>query len=215
MQVRSLKDRLIGRRPVEKAAKKTLYVHRPVLNADEIISWAKGQGFAVTLPASDMHVTVAYSKQPVNWQAIGDDWSARPEWALGHIDGQYGVTGRPDFDADDPPGSLRLRGGPREVVRLGDKGAVVLKVQSAALTQRWCSFMHAGASWDYCAFSPHVTITYQAPSKLDLAKINPFAGDILLDEEHWGEIDADWAEKLVEKAEPATPASGRLKVRRS
>lgn len=192
-----LEDRILGRgpAPIHKAAKKTLYVYRPVMNADEIISWAKGQGFAVTLPASDMHVTVAYSKRPVNWQSIGDDWADRPE-------------------EDDPPGSLRVRAGPREIAPLGDKGAVVLKFQSPELTHRWCAFMRTNASWDYCSYSPHVTITYQAPPKLDIAKITPFAGDILLDEEHWQEIDNTWAEKLVEKVEPAAKPAGRLKARR-
>lgn len=48
-----------------------LYVYRPVVNADVIIAWAKAQGFTTTLPASDMHVTICYSKEPVDWQAAG------------------------------------------------------------------------------------------------------------------------------------------------
>ena len=48
----------------------SLYVSRPVLNADEIIAWAKSVGFKTTLPAEDMHVTVCYSKEPVNWSAL-------------------------------------------------------------------------------------------------------------------------------------------------
>jgi hypothetical protein len=45
----------------------TLYVNRPLLNADEVIAWAKGQGFETTLSADGMHVTVCFSKTPVDW----------------------------------------------------------------------------------------------------------------------------------------------------
>jgi hypothetical protein len=49
------------------AAPKTLYVNRPLKNAAPFIEWAKAAGFAKTLTASDMHVTVAFSKAPVQW----------------------------------------------------------------------------------------------------------------------------------------------------
>src|SRR3990167_5554768 len=45
----------------------SLYVHRPVLNAEEIITWANAQGFTTTLPAEAMHVTIAFSREPVDW----------------------------------------------------------------------------------------------------------------------------------------------------
>ena len=48
----------------------SLYVSRPVLNAPQIIAWAKAQGFATTLPPEDMHVTVAFSKEPVDWGGL-------------------------------------------------------------------------------------------------------------------------------------------------
>jgi hypothetical protein len=62
-----------------------------VLNGDEIIAWARKQGFKSMFPASDLHVTVAYSKRPVDWDEIGDD-----------------------FDR------LRVAGGEREIKRLGN-----------------------------------------------------------------------------------------------
>jgi Uncharacterized protein conserved in bacteria (DUF2213) len=49
------------------AAPKTLYVNRPLKNAAPFIEWAKAAGFAKTLTASDMHVTVAFSKAPIQW----------------------------------------------------------------------------------------------------------------------------------------------------
>jgi hypothetical protein len=45
----------------------TLYVSRPLLNGNEIREWAKKQGFESTLSEDDMHVTIAFSKSPVEW----------------------------------------------------------------------------------------------------------------------------------------------------
>lgn len=49
-----------------------LYVCRPVVNADQIIAWAKAQGFETALPAEDMHVTICFSKQPVDWSEFSE-----------------------------------------------------------------------------------------------------------------------------------------------
>ncbi|CAN0594097.1 unnamed protein product, partial [Laminaria digitata] len=68
---------------VTDAAPRTLYVRRDVLNADEIISWAKEQGFKTTLPADDMHVTVAFSRDRVDWMKMGEPWCENPEIAPG------------------------------------------------------------------------------------------------------------------------------------
>jgi DNA topoisomerase IB len=45
----------------------TLYVHRPLIDSQPLLDWAKSQGFKTTLPASDMHVTVCFSKQSLQW----------------------------------------------------------------------------------------------------------------------------------------------------
>jgi hypothetical protein len=50
----------------------TLYVNRPLLNAADVIAWARAAGFAKTLPADDMHVTVAFSKTPLAWPESED-----------------------------------------------------------------------------------------------------------------------------------------------
>ena len=51
-----------------------LYVSRHVENAEEIIAWAKSVGFATTLLAEDMHVTICYSKEPVDWLPL-EHWT--------------------------------------------------------------------------------------------------------------------------------------------
>ncbi|WP_455872875.1 hypothetical protein [Rhizobium yanglingense] len=54
------------------AAPRSLYVKRKVINAADIIAWAKGQGFETTLPADHLHGTITCS--PVDWMAMGSAW---------------------------------------------------------------------------------------------------------------------------------------------
>ncbi len=110
--------------------KRTLYVNRPLLNADEFKTWAKGQGFGTVL--DDPHVTIAFSKTPLTWP-----------------------DGIPDgFDREE------ASFGPRSVERLGDDGAVVLRFESPDLEKRWAEIKAAGASWDHEGYKPHITISY-------------------------------------------------------
>lgn len=71
--------------------KKTLYVCRPLLNGDEIRRWAGEQGFKTALLPGDMHVTIAFSREPVTWD----------------IDGK-------------PNSNLSIKGGKREVHKFGE-----------------------------------------------------------------------------------------------
>ena len=162
--------------------KQTLYVKRNVLNAEEIVSWAKGQGFETTLPPEDMHVTIAFSKDKVDWSLL---------------------TPKTDEPA--------MFTGDRTVELLGDKGAVVLKFSSPSLLARWGQIRSAGASWDWDGYTPHVTITYDKPDKLDISKVAPFGGAIVLGPEIFASVDDDWVEKLVEKANPYhDPETGKF-----
>lgn len=59
---------------VEKLAKaddtkSTLYVSRSLTNGEAFLEWAKLAGFGSTLQSDDLHVTVAFSREPVNWDA--------------------------------------------------------------------------------------------------------------------------------------------------
>lgn len=158
----------------ETQSKKPLYASRPVINSDKIIEWAKSQGFAKTLSANDMHVTVAYSKKP-----IGQD------------------------DVSQAIEQVMVKGGKRTVEQLGDEGAIVLKFHSPEMTKRWQEYRDAGASWDYEGYMPHVTITYNG-SGIDLSKIKPFSGSIILGEEHQEALDEnkedDYKESAVSEA---------------
>jgi len=150
------------------AKPRSLYVSRAVTNADEIIKWAKSQGFETTLPASDMHVTVLYSRSPVDWMKMGDNWS------------------------DNGKGGLTIpAGGARLVEPLGDKGAIVLLFASSSLSWRHEEMVRNGASHDYDEYQPHITITYSGDN-VDLSKVEPYRGKIEFGPEIFEELDTDW-----------------------
>jgi hypothetical protein len=134
-----------------------------VLNADDIVSWAKSQGFESVV--EDLHVTIIYSKTPVDWLKIGsDDWSS------------------------DEKGNLEVKsGGPRVIEKFGE-GAVVLAFSNSSLQYRNMAARENGASWDHEDYTPHITITHQPPLGLDLSKVQPYTGRILLGPEIFEEI---------------------------
>lgn len=123
-----------GRGGAADAAPRTLYVRRDVLNGDEIVAWAREQGFETTLPAEDMHVTVAFSRTPIDWMAVSEPWASKIELE---------------------------EGGPRMLDVLGG-GAKVLLFRASELEWRHESIRSAGASWDFPTYQPHITISYGA-----------------------------------------------------
>jgi len=127
-----------------------LYVSRKVTNPEAIVEWAKRQGFASVESPADLHVTVAYSREPVAADAAGQG-----------------------------PSNIIVLAGQREVKQLGDEGAVVLRINDPALEKRWQAFRDAGASWDFDGYQPHITVSYDKGS-VDLAKVEPYRGPILL-----------------------------------
>lgn len=153
---------------------KSLYVHRALINAADLIAWATEQGFGATVQASDMHVTVAFSRVPVDWFGFGG-------WA---------------------PEKIEVApGGARAVTPLGDKGAIVLRFASSDLEWRWRQFCDGGASWDHDGYHPHVTITYQG-GDIDLSKVEPYQGELIFGHEVFQEVKEDWQETITEKSLP-------------
>lgn len=171
-------------KPVAKAKPKTLYVYRPVENAADIIAWAQSQGFKTTQPADRMHVTLAYSKTPMNWAKLTDDYRMEPDEARAE---RTACGCGPVMWSEDGQKRRTIKGGVREVKALGSDGAIVLAFESDTLTERWMDFKRAGASWSFPSFTPHVTLSYSGKG-VDLAKVHPYAGDIVLGEECWEEI---------------------------
>lgn len=156
----------------KKSDSRTLYVYRQIRNPMDIISWAKSHGFEKTLPPDDLHVTIAFSRDKLDWGYL----EPCRKRITNHL-----IPGR-------------------VVKPLGDKGAVVLGFKSPLLAKRWRYFRNAGASWDYPGYQPHVTITYNNPPDMDPNEIPPYEGPIILGAEIFAEIVEDWDKTVTEKA---------------
>lgn len=146
------------------AAPRSLYVSRKVLNIAEIAAWAKEQG--ITELAEDLHVTVAYSRQAFDWIKAGN----ANEW---------GNDGKDQL--------VIPEGGPRAVEPLGGMSAVIL-FASSQLAWRHESIVRAGGSHDYPEFTPHISLS---KASIDLAKVEPYRGRIVLGPEIFEEIRED------------------------
>ena len=156
-------DQPAAKKAITDAAPRSLYVSRKVINGAEIIAWAKSQGFESTVPDADLHVTVAYSRNPVDWMKVGESWSG------------------------DGKGQLKIApGGARLIDKFGE-GAVVLLFNSSELAWRHVSIVEAGASWDWPDYQPHITFTYE-PGSVDIDKVEPYRGAIELGPEIFEEL---------------------------
>lgn len=154
-------------RVVGDAKPRPLYVRRNVLNGEAILRWARSQGFEKTLKAEDLHVTIAYSRQPVDWMAMGQSYSERIEISSG---------------------------GPRVMEQLGE--AKVLLIAADELRWRHEQMTAAGASWDFPDYQPHITISYDANAP-ELDKVQPYRGPIVLGPEIFEELDENWRDKVT------------------
>lgn len=164
---------------LQDAKPRTLYVSRRLLNTDELLEWATAQGFTTTQPAEAMHVTVAFSRVPVDWFKVGQDY-------VGDEEGKFTIT----------------PGGPRLVEPLGNAGAVVLLFAAPFLEWRHRNILEHGASWDWEGYQPHVTITWDAGA-LDLSKVEPYQGRLVFGPEVFQEVVESWAATITE-----VPAAG-------
>ena len=154
-----------------------LYAARKVLpeTAQKLVEWAHRNGFKSTLKPEDLHVTIAYSRDPVDPAQV---------------------------EADENGKVLRVEGGWRRIEPLGDKGAIVLKFGNGALERRWQQYRDAGASWDWPAYTAHITITYDGAG-VDLSKVKRFVGPIELGPEYTTDLDPDAADKAEEQPAPS------------
>lgn len=149
---------------------RSLYVSRILANAADVVSWARAQGFKQTLAPKDMHVTVAFSRDHVDWS--GASKSAK---------------------------AIVSERGKREVSPLGDNGGIVLLFDCPELNERWQEFRDAGASWDWPEYRPHITLTYSGEGAPDLATVQPYSGVLKFGPEKFAEVDEDWTDKINER----------------
>lgn len=148
------------------AAPQPLYVSRKVENAAQVLAHFKAQGLD-TIEPGELHVTIAYSRTPVDWMKIGPHWAAE-------ADGKLTVPA----------------GGPRMMDKFGE--ATVLLFNNWQLSSRHADIREAGASWDHVDYQPHVTIAYNTDA--DISAIAPYTGPILLGPEIFEALQTNWAE---------------------
>lgn len=80
---------------------------------------------------------------------------------------------------------------------LGDDGAIVLKIHSQELQDRFNRCIAAGATYDYPSYKPHITISYSGIDNINDIKQPDF--DIILGDEYANPLNEDWKEELEEK----------------
>lgn len=149
-----------------------LYIRRDVKNAKEIIGWYRGQGFETLYPESELHVTILYSKTPVDWFKMdGGYWSSEEELII-------------------PAGGARA-------MEVFGEGTVVLEFASASLRWRHESLIEMGATSDYPEFRSHISITNNL-GDVDLSNVKPYVGRIVLGPEIYEDINENWKSTIKE-----------------
>lgn len=146
----------VGDASIADMSPRPLYVRRDVKNADEIKRWAKEQGIENVV--DDLHVTIIYSKDAVDWMKMGAAWEEE---------------------------LVIPAGGPRVMDKFNGN-ALVLQIASNNLYWRNQMMRARGASSDFEDYNPHITISYDGPD--DISGITPFAGRIELGPEIFEDI---------------------------
>jgi len=150
------------------ASPMTLYISRAVLNFPAIRSHFEDQGVTVTVPDDKAHVTVAFSRQPIDWLTVSpDDWGATD-------------------------GGLKIQpGGPRLMDVFN--GTLVQVFGSSQLSWRHEAILRAGATWDHPDYNPHFSLDYSFTG-VSVEDIKPWVGPIDLGPERFAEVDENWSD---------------------
>lgn len=151
---------------------KPLYVRRDLTNAADLVAWAKRVGIPNVVAPSEMHVTVCYSRNPVDWLDMGQDY-------------RDVVT--------------VSKGGPRVLARFGktDAKVVVLAFASSDLHWRHHEMRERGASFDFPSYRPHVTIGLNLPPDFDLDAVEPYQGALRFGPEVFEAIDDNFTVRMA------------------
>ena len=146
-----------------------LYVMRPLLNANFVKKhFATLRSMSGFTPVEDLHVTLCYSKTPVDWLKVSEDWG------------------------QDENGRVQVKpGGARKIEQWGN--AVVLSFSNSMLQWRHQQIKDAcGISHDFPTYQPHVTLGHVADGvKLNVDDVPMFNEALVLGPETFEAIDAE------------------------
>lgn len=174
---------------------RSLYVRRDVLNGEEILKHFEDQGVDTSdYDAADLHVTILYSRQPVDWIKMGESYHVQPG------------------GADDLPEGVDMRinaGGPRVMEAYGvPPDTLVMCFASSALCYRHQHMIYQGASEDYEDFNPHLSVARWDGT--DPRTLDPWIGEILLGPEIFEPVKQGGTEgetlDAYDPSEPRAPA---------
>lgn len=171
------------RRIAVNATPRTLYIHRPLLNAEDVRKWYKDQGLDKLVPAEDMHVTICYSKTPVDWMKVGNDWTSNADGGLNL-----------------PEGGARLH----ELFGRDTK-VLALLFSASSLSWRHEDTKNAGATFSFPTYEPHISLHWLSPLDLAaqrefIATLKPYTGELRFGPEVFEEVKEDWANTIKENS---------------
>lgn len=141
-----------------------LYVYRKLSNPNPLLKWARGAGIPNLVPASELHVTVLYSRAPVDWFDLSDGWGYHTDLIVGE-------------------------GGARKLERSGDEGAIVLRFSSEELDWSHKRKIDKGASHDFPDYLPHVTVGFDPEGLIDLEALEAYVGELRFGPEMFEALD--------------------------
>lgn len=181
-------------RLVANARPRTLYVSRTVKNAEELRAHFRAQDIDPMTPAEEMHVTIAYSRTPLDWSRVEPIWNW--DWTEELVVPEGGMRLMELFGKTDP------------------KRFLVLQFSNAQLSWRHQDVLNAGGSWDFPSYEPHVSVTTDVAQSWGepvgyegrvgwesrLRELEPWRGRIVLGPEIWREVEEGWSDRLVENA---------------
>lgn len=169
--IESMATRIRDAELIDQSTPRTLYIYRPVLNWRDIAAHYKALGVE-NVYGADMHVTVCYSKKPVDWLKVGAD--------------DYGMTG------GDEQGRLNIKpGGPRVMEQFGKY--LVLAFSNSDLQWRHRSILErTEGTWEYEDYTPHVSVS-KDPGAVNPLTMAAWNGPIVLGPEQFEEIKVDGA----------------------
>jgi hypothetical protein len=144
-----------------------MYASYPVENGEDIVAWAEEQGIRDIIPPEKMHITVAYSRAPVDTRDL-------PSAPAAAVD----VEGR----------SVQMLGG--DIVLMVQSPD--LTARWAAIKEAGASWDFEDEA---PAYKPHVTIAYGAEGA-DISDVEPYDGPIELGEEEVEDLKTGWGAAL-------------------